>query len=245
MQKHVLILGCGRSGTSIFGELFEHLPGYSYFSEPPFEQLAKLNYKFPVAVKVPTESPGFSSSTGLSFPLEHLLRIFPEPRQWYWQIRHPLDTVCSLRVGISKNWGHHPRPPDWQQWLSRPLLERCAHHWQYLNEVGYAQIADMVKVKRFEDMVSNPLAFAHNICEDTGCDQRYCEPALQAWAKRVQNSNNANFVEAATSRPYSTTDHQVRIGRWKENLTKAEIERIWPIIRETSVKFGYNLNINT
>ena len=31
---HVVILGCGRSGTSIFGELFEHLEPYTYASEP-------------------------------------------------------------------------------------------------------------------------------------------------------------------------------------------------------------------
>ena len=31
---NVAILGCGRSGTSIFGELFEAIPGYTYYSEP-------------------------------------------------------------------------------------------------------------------------------------------------------------------------------------------------------------------
>lgn len=28
------VLGCGRSGTSIFGELFAALPGFRYWSEP-------------------------------------------------------------------------------------------------------------------------------------------------------------------------------------------------------------------
>ena len=36
---HVLILGCGRSGTSIFGELLEHLAPYTYYSEPAFADL--------------------------------------------------------------------------------------------------------------------------------------------------------------------------------------------------------------
>jgi hypothetical protein len=238
-NKHVLILGCGRSGTSIFGEFFEHLPAYTYYSEPLFERLKSLNYSSPVAIKVPKESPNFPSSPGLSFPLDELFRAFPEPRQLYWQIRHPLDTICSLRVGIAENWGHHPKPPDWQDWLSRPLLERCAHHWNYINAIGFTQVAQWVKLTRFEDMIQNPVGFAYNICEDVGIDTNIHKHDIQQWAQRVQNTNNPHFVEAKISRPYSRPDHQVRIGRWKENLSEAEIERVLPIIRETAAKFDY------
>jgi hypothetical protein len=137
---HALILGCGRSGTSIFGELFEHLPGYRYYSEPPFEDLFRLDYSQPVAVKVPRESEGYPADTGLSFPLTALGNALPAPRQMFWLVRHPLDTISSLKVGIARNWGHHPKPPDWREWLSRPLAERCAHHWNYLNSRGYARV---------------------------------------------------------------------------------------------------------
>lgn len=239
MNKHILILGCGRSGTSIFGEFFEHLSIYTYYSEPAFEQLKSFKYTTPIAIKVPKESPEFPPTTGLSFPLQDLLNILSEPRQLYWQVRHPLDTICSLRVGISKNWGHHPKPPDWQEWLSRPLLERCAHHWNYINTVGYAQVAHLVKISRFEDMISNPHDFAHTICTDLEIDEKENEIPIRQWAQRVQNTNNAHFVEAQTSRSYSRPDHQVRIGRWKENLSKAEVNSILPIIEETATNFGY------
>ncbi|MEM6630277.1 MAG: hypothetical protein AAF694_11435, partial [Bacteroidota bacterium] len=53
---HVLILGCGRSGTSIFGELFDHLSGYTYHSEPPYESLAAFDWTTPQAIKVPRVS---------------------------------------------------------------------------------------------------------------------------------------------------------------------------------------------
>ncbi|MGI9544768.1 MAG: hypothetical protein ACR2MX_16010, partial [Cyclobacteriaceae bacterium] len=165
MFSHVVILGCGRSGTSIFGELFEHLPRYTYISEPPFEHLKTQSFSLPMAIKVPKESPGFEPTPGLSFPLDDLLETIPEPRKIFWQIRHPLDTICSLRVGIGKNWGHHPKPPDWQEWLSRPLLERCAHHWNYINDIGYEQVKDIATVTRFEEMVSDPFRFAMNICK--------------------------------------------------------------------------------
>ena len=54
--SHVLILGCGRSGTSIFGEFFQDLSAYTYYSEPPYADLKTYNYAKPIAIKVPTES---------------------------------------------------------------------------------------------------------------------------------------------------------------------------------------------
>lgn len=236
---HVIILGCGRSGTSIFGELFEQLPAYTYLSEPPFEDLKTQSFDNPKAIKVPKESPGFPPTPGLSFPLTELLAIVPDPKKIFWQVRHPLDTICSLRVGISKDWGHHPKPPDWQDWLSRPLLERCAHHWNYINSIGYEQVKDIAVVTRFEEMVGAPYQFAEKVCSEVGLKTESCKEHLQTWADRVQNTNNEKFVEAKTSRPYSRKDHSVRIGRWKENLTARDIESIMPIIRETSIKLGY------
>ncbi|MEM7369955.1 MAG: sulfotransferase domain-containing protein [Bacteroidota bacterium] len=236
---HVLILGCGRSGTSIFGELFEHLPSYSYLSEPAYEEIKQLDYSTPQAFKVPRESPAYPPSPGLSFPLEDLLVSIPRPLKIFWQLRHPLDTICSLRVGISRNWGHHPRPHDWQSWLSRPLLEQCAHHWNYLNTVGYQQIAPLATVCTFEQMIADPMAFATEICAKIGLAADSCQEELASWSKRVQNTNNQQFVEAETSKAYSTRDHKVRVERWKENLSPEQVRQISPMIEETARSFGY------
>lgn len=239
--SHVVILGCGRSGTSIFGELFEHLSAYTYFSEPPFGEYLKADFGRPVAVKVPAEDPAFVSTPGLSFPLETLLAEVPAPRRFFWAVRHPLDTICSLRPGISNNWGHHPKPPDWEDWLERPLVERCAHHWAYLNSVGYSAVADLAVIKRFEDMIRDPRGFANTLCEDVGLSAVECEEQLSAWAQRVQNTNNKNFVEAKTSRNYSRPDHSTRVMRWKENLTADEVEALIPMVEQASGQFGYDL----
>ncbi len=101
--SHAIVLGCGRSGTSIFGELFAGLPGYSYRSEPPFEALAGYHYGTPVAIKAPKPAPGRDISPGLPFLVDELCAAVPEPRRIFWMVRHPLDAICSLRVGISKN----------------------------------------------------------------------------------------------------------------------------------------------
>ena len=159
----------------------------------------------------------------------------------FWQVRHPLDTICSLKVGISKNWGHHPQPPDWKNWLSEPLIKQCAYHWDYLNSVGYAQVARLAKITRFEEMILDPTRFAATVCHQVGVDTSLQQVPLKAWAKRVQNSNNKDFIEAKTSRPYSTNDHSVRIGRWKENMTLEEKEMITPFIKDTATAFGYDL----
>ncbi|MEL6863072.1 MAG: hypothetical protein AAFP19_01580 [Bacteroidota bacterium] len=235
----VLILGCGRSGTSIFGELFDHLADYSYYSEPSFAQLPQLVAPRGMAIKVPKESPNYPPDPGLSFPMAQLQKWLPKPIVYYWQIRHPLDTICSLKVGIARNWGHHPRPPDWREWSSEPLICRCAHHWNYLNSVAYEQVAELVKICRFEEMLSDPLSFAMGVLEDIGLDLTENELFIQSWANRVQNTNNAQFLEAATSRAYSTNDHRVRIGRWRENMTAEELALVLPIIARTAEERGY------
>jgi len=239
-SKHVLILGCGRSGTSIFGEFFQHLPSYSYFSEPLFTEVIKQDASQLTAIKVPRESDGFPPDKGLSFPLNAIVKKL-SPLQIFWQIRHPLDTICSLKVGISRNWDHHPRPIDWQQWLSCPLIEQCAHHWNYINTVGFAQVVGLATVTRFEEMLYNPLVFAQSVGRKVHLNLSSNKEHLQQWAIRVQNKNNENFDEATTSREYSTSDHTVKVERWRENLSEEELAQVIPIVAETAQRFNYDL----
>ncbi len=192
----------------------------------------------PLAFKVPRESDDYPAAPGLSFPVTALLAAAPDTKI-FWIVRHPLDAICSLRVGISKNWGHHPRPPDWRTWLGRPLVERCAHHWSFLNRAGFAQIEDRAEVVHFETMIGDPMPFARSICALVGIDVHGENAAIREWAARVQNTNNGAFVEASTSRNYSRRDHEVRIGRWRENLSEDEADRLWPMVSEAAKRFGY------
>jgi len=234
-----MILGCGRSGTSIFGELFEHIPFYRYSSEPAFDRVFSADFGVPQAFKVPRESAGFEvPEPGLSFPMG-LLRTRVPGMKYFWIVRHPLDAIASLRVGISKNWGHHPRPPDWRDWLRRPLLERCAYHWAFLNMQGYNQVASFAALRTFEDMIRNPLEFAQGICREIELDPHSVAEALASWACRVQDTSNDAFIEAKTSRSYSRPDHSRRIGRWRENLSQADVMQVWPIVAKTAERFGY------
>ncbi|MEM1121036.1 MAG: hypothetical protein AAGJ18_11360 [Bacteroidota bacterium] len=242
---HVLILGCGRSGTSIFGEFFQHLSSYTYFSEPPYANLKKMDFSKPIAIKVPEVSADYPPTEGLSFPLEDLYQTIPQPLTIFWQVRHPLDTICSLKVGIAKNWGHHPQPVDWRNWVDKPLIERCAHHWNYLNTVGYEKLAEVAHLSKFEEAILDTQNFARKVANLVKVDAIEEQVNIQNWCNRVQNTNNAKFVEAETSRAYSTKDHKVKVGRWLENMTSEELEIVVPMIQDTAKKFGYDLtNLN-
>jgi len=234
-----MILGCGRSGTSIFGELFQHIPHYTYRSEPPFEDVMAADYGTPQAFKVPRDSDRFGApKPGLSFPLAAMRQHRPDMR-FFWIVRHPLDAIASLRVGIAQDWGHHPRPPDWQDWLDRPLVERCAHHWAFVNRSGYGQVRDIARVVTFEAMIADPEAFARGVATGLGIDPDAIAGTLASWARRVQDTNNERFVEAETSRGYSRPDHRHRVGRWRENLTEEDVARAWPIVEDAAAQFGY------
>lgn len=234
----VMILGCGRSGTSIFGELFDGLAGYSYKSEPSFSAVMDADYSTPLAFKVPHEHEAYPAEPGLSFPLKTLLNAQPD-FQIFWITRHPLDAICSLKVGIAKNWGHHPRPPDWQTWLSRSLIEQCAHHWEFLNSAGFSQVQSVAYLVKFEDIIARPLHFAREICAYVGVDAELYSDQVERWSARVQNTNNANFVEAETSKAYSRQDHSVRVSRWRENLSEEDANLAWKIVGTTARKFHY------
>lgn len=230
-------------GNPFFGELFESIDGYHYQSEPPFAEVMNADYSVPQAFKVPHESEEFDADPGLSFPLNTLLGHVPD-MQFFWLVRHPFDAICSLRIGIGKEWGHHPRPQDWIDWLERPLVERCAHHWAFLNSVGFENVSKIVTVVRFEDMIESPGRFAQGICDLLGLDGQHKSASVQSWVRRVRNTNDANFIEAQTSRPYSRPDHSIRIGRWRENLSKNDVVRVLPIVAEAAKQFGCDLNMS-
>jgi hypothetical protein len=241
---HAIILGCGRSGSSIFGELFERLPGYRYYFEPHFEAWPEMDFaRFSIAIKIP-KAMGMPTTPGLPFDLDALLARVPKPRAVFWQVRHPLDSVCSLRPGIEANWAHNPRPPEWQALLTRPWYERCARHWAYINSAGYdavRRLPDFALVNRYEDMVKDPEKTARNVCAQLQLSGTEVEHAAAEWAKHISNRKAADSYEAKGQGHWSRTDHTVRIERWKQNLTAYEVKQVLSMVSKTATTFGYNL----
>ncbi len=182
---------------------------------------------------------------GLPFVLEELLQIVPQPRVIFWQIRHPLDAICSLRPGITEGWKHNPKPADWIEWLGKPVILQCARHWQNINETGYLAVKDVAKVMRYEDLVSDPHRFAQSVCEATGLDAAAHASDIDAWAASVGNAKSPESYEAARQVHWSRQDHTVRVERWRENLTASEIASVRPVVKGAALMLGYDLPKDT
>jgi len=244
MSAHVVILGCGRSGTSIFGELFEHLTPYRdrYHFEPHFDEVRALDFSSgPVAIKVPKLQPGHAMTPGLPFVLEELLELVPQPRVIFWQVRHPLDAVCSLRPGIMAGWKHNPKPADWVAWMGQPVILQCARHWQNINETGNLAVRDIATVTRYEDLVSDPRGFAEAVCRAIDLDAMAHAAEIEAWVATVGNTKSGSSYEAKRQVHWSRQDHTTRVARWRENLSSTEIAMIRPVIQRAAAIHGYEL----
>ncbi len=240
MSATVVILGCGRSGTSIFGELFEHLPGYRYVFEPDFDELTPALFAGgPVAIKVPKRRHGAPMTAGLPFQLEEFLAQVPQPRVLFWQVRHPLDAICSLRPGITDGWSHNPRPADWVEWLDKPVVMQCARHWQNINDTGYAALRHLVRVTRYEDLVAAPESFAGEIVNAIAANPHDCAKGIARWVELVGNRKSPNAYEAKHQERWSRQDHSIRVERWRENLSDTELDMVCPIVWPAAERFGY------
>ncbi|MCB1039646.1 MAG: sulfotransferase domain-containing protein [Acidimicrobiales bacterium] len=232
--RDVLVLGCGRSGTSIFGELFESLPGYRYLSEPPVDVLRSSTGAPALATKVPHVPDAAAAQERVAT----MVGAMDDPIV-IWVVRHPLDAIASLRVGIADGWGHHPRPTDWEQWLDRPLVERCAHHWATVNTVEWESARRHIRrVQRYEAMVTDPECTAREVAALVGTSP---DEATERWWRRVRDRDDEHYVEARTSRRRSRPDHTVRVGRWRENLSPADISAVAPIVAEAAALHGYDV----
>jgi hypothetical protein len=242
---NVLILGCARSGSSIFGELFEMLPGFHYYFEPHMDEFGQIDYSNgPVAIKKPKADLGASMTPGLPFALEELLVRIPEPRRIFWQVRHPLDAICSLRPGIESDWAHNPRPPGWESLLDRPWVERCARHWANINGAGFhaiRKLADFSYANRYEDFIADPRKIALRACSCINMSGPEVDAAIDRWCSLISNEKSPRVYEARRQKHWSRQDHTIRTGRWKQNLSPEDVSSVLPIVSDAAKCFGYEL----
>ena len=90
-------------------------------------------------------------------------------------------------------------------------------------------------------MLQQPRAFAYATSDGLGLERTACSDAVERWSERVQDTNNAKFVEARTSRNLSRADHTVRIGRWRENLSADAIDTVAWMLGDLPRTFGYDM----
>lgn len=101
MPAHALILGCGRSGTSILGELFDSLPGVTYVSEPLLVDLPAITPEETLVVKVPNVGENDTPPAGLPAAPRRTTCTERYPRRWWSSGRFAIHSTRSVRCG----WG--------------------------------------------------------------------------------------------------------------------------------------------
>ena len=79
---HVIILGCGRSGTSIFGELFDQLTPFTYHCEPGFHELVRLDYSKQMRSKLQPQALAFRHLRGFHFHYMNCCALFQTPKRF-------------------------------------------------------------------------------------------------------------------------------------------------------------------
>lgn len=241
-SKHnIIILGSGRSGTSITGELFEYLPEYEYMFESQlvnFPPHSIIDENKQLVIKLPKG--GERISEGLAFDLDELLSKFKNPIKIIWIVRNPLDTICSLKPGIEDNWSHYPRPPHYKELLDKPWYIKGAYHWDYINSRGYETVQDYgpILIIKYEDLLKNTKRTVSRILKFVNSPMNIAD--LSKYIDRITNHTKGSY-QAKFQVQWFRKDHNKRINRYKENMKHEEIVQSNKIVKDTARTFGYSI----
>lgn len=225
----VLIFGCPRSGTSILGELFEHIPRYQFYFEPPMQRVARLDHEqWTWALKNPI---GPDPTPGVACNLDDLATL-PDPMALFI-VRHPLDVVCSMQSAMSIGVDHGP-VPEHAQSITDPI-ERAAHIWAWINGKGLPAVQDRfyTHILRYEYFITKPVAAIDSIMRSTGI----C--AEMPWAYIDSISPDTGGYEAKHQDRWTTYDHPHHIDRWRRELTDVQADICWTITGGIAEPMGY------
>lgn len=253
------VFGCARSGTSILGELLAAHPQVHYLFE--------ANKIWDCAAERCDGSHRLQADAATASVCRQLLRefrrqisggatlmvekcprnalripflreAFPKARLVHI-IRDGRDTACSLVPGMASGKWLHLRPPDWQQIEARHEgVIRCAVAWQSIIQIALTDLAGSNHLEiRYERLVADPLNVAEELLAFL---QLPLTPSVREFARRIQD-RTAGSYQARFQTQWYRPDHDVRIGRWRENLTPQQQDAIHRLIGPTLVRLGYEL----
>lgn len=237
----VIIQGCGRSGTSILGELFEHLPLFEYYFEPHLEDLDNeiLKGQQNIAIKVPKG--GGVLTSGLACNMDKLINLIGDDYKLLWIVRNPLDTICSLKAGIESNWAHNPKPPNYLEMMNYSWYIKSAFHWKFINEKGLKSLQNygIVQIVKYESLVTNSENVVTNILKFLGLEKNNFH--LDDYIRNISDNVDGSY-HAKKQVYWFRDDHTKRVNRYKENLNQQEIEEIKEVLNNIPEIFGYYLS---
>jgi LPS sulfotransferase NodH len=253
------VLGCARSGTSILGELLDAHPQVNYLFEANkiweragtaangSHRLTAGQATARVCREIRREFCR-QRRTGAALVVEKCPRsavripflraVFPRAKLIHI-IRDGRDTACSLVPGMASGRWLHVRPPDWQDIQDQyEGVVRCAVAWQSIVELAMKdqQGSEYLDV-RYERLIADPLGKAHALLDFLHLPPA---PAVCQFAQRIQDRTAGSYQARFQSR-WSRNDHECRVGRWQENLSKEHQDTIHELIGPTLTRLGYEV----
>ena len=262
MPRPAFLVGCARSGTSIFGELLASHPDVAYLFEvssmwnevvpersdhrlEPADatpEIARAMYE-----RLSDAAAEQSGAVLLEKNPKHVLRVgflarlFPHAR-FLHIVRDGRDVVASLMFrNRGDRWGHL-EIPRWRELLARyPDANhiRCAHQWRdavsCARREGHVLGGDRYLEIRYEDLVAQPRDEAERSLEFLGLD---VTPDVEAFASKIQDETQGSYHARKQVRHY-VENHEKRVGRYEENLTPEQVAEVTDVCGELLAELGY------
>ncbi len=258
----VFLIGCARSGTSILGEALAAQERVAYLFEASriWNELVpprgdhRLEAADATAEVAPTIYHALADARQeLAGDLfveknpKHVIRIpflralFPAAR-FVHIIRDGRDCVASLMFrNRGSTWGHL-EIPGWQDLLARYPKEnhiRCAHQWRFAVETARADAAaldrDAYLEVRYEALVSHPAATVGSALRFMGLDTTH---DVTKFLAKIQNETAGSYHAKKQVRHY-VENHKLRVGRYAENLSAAQLRDVTDVCGDLLATLGY------
>ncbi|HSE39379.1 MAG TPA: sulfotransferase [Acidobacteriota bacterium] len=251
------IVGCARSGTSILGELIASHPAVKYiFEAHSIWELGGMGEDGSHRLTAEHVSPAIKAEIESWFRdqaqdthmlveknprnilrIPYIREIFPEAKLIHI-IRDGRDVACSMIPGAGGTEWYHLRPPSWKSYYDAYSgAIRCAFAWRDIVEIGLQDLQNVSHLQiRYEDLVFSPNSTIRSIFSYMGLD---LHPAVIEFGNQI--ANNTTFAYHASHQDrWFQNNHHKRIGRWRENLTRREQEKINELLTPLLDRLGYS-----
>ncbi len=262
-ERAVFLVGCARSGTSIFGELVAAHPEVEYLFEVSkiwngiFEgrehdglslsdaqsesQIDTLYRELHGSLKRPDAKVILEKNPKHALRVGFLNEAFPQCK-FLHIVRDGRDVVSSLMFrNRGPNWGHL-KVPGWEDLLkSYPEKNhlRCAHQWNravrcVLDESKEISADRFLQIK-YEDLVTQPLQVAKAVLQFLNLE---ITSEVEALASKIQDETQGSYHARKQVRHY-VDNHKKRIGRYQENLSPEQIAEVEGVIGDLLKELRY------
>lgn len=158
--------------------------------------------------------------------ISSLIEAWRHPR-WFFSYRMPVELQIdgySDRFDWGRRWWNLNLPPDWREWMNRPLAEVCAHVWASGNIEILAHAPELTELGqavtvRYEDLVDDPAGTMVRV------------------AAAVEIDPAEVVVEQDYRAPAVVTDAEPSPGKWRRNA--ALIESVHELMGPVQERLGY------